>query len=449
MASIGSIGIGSGVLTAEVIEQLREVDETQIVKPIENKITTNNQQQDAYKLLDSLMDTFKASASALSFSTIFDGKTVESTGKADIKIDSGAAVESFTLETNVLAKKDITMFGAVSSRNAPATTADGTLEIVIGSKTISIEYKEGMSLSELSQAITDQAGDDVSASILQTGDGAFNLVLTSKTTGKDQAMTITDSGGFSTDLTDTMKKVQEASDAEFTYNGIAMTRSTNEFSDLILGVDIKLKEEGDFSVVEVSQDTSAITDELQLFTDSYNALISNLHDMTQKDKETGAVGVFNGNSFIISIARDLTKTITSLSSNNDSLVNYGIDLDRYGKMSFNKATFEEKMTADPDGVETFFTGSLNSDGDKETDGLFLAIDEKLTNYTGYGKLLSNFETDLKTQSTSLSKNHAAAQASLDSKYEIMTKRFIAYDLVISRLNSQFSALQMMIDADSE
>jgi flagellar hook-associated protein 2 len=169
--------------------------------------------------------------------------------------------------------------------------------------------------------------------------------------------------------------------------------------------------------------------------------------MTLKDKETGAEGVFNSNTFVKSISGDLTKAITALSSDNNSLMNYGIELDRNGSMSFDKSVLEEKLADDPDVVELFFAGGFDGAGNEQT-GIFETIDEKLKSYTGYGKLLSNFKSDVETEGKNLAERHSSSQASLDARYDIMTKRFTAYDSIISRLNSQFSSLQMMIDAES-
>ncbi|WP_324171520.1 flagellar filament capping protein FliD [Sulfurimonas sp.] len=462
-SAITSLGIGSGVLTSDVIDKLKNVDTSRIIKPIERKITLNNQKQDAQKLLTSLIKTFKASASALSYNTIFDNKSVEISGKSEIKVDAGATVESFTLETTTLAKKDITKLGAVASKVSDIASADGRLEIKIGSdpanpkKTLSIAYTAGMTLNDLTQAITEAAGDDISASVLQTGDGEYSLVLSSKSTGENSTLTINDVNGnldaslfaaFDATTNPTgYEKVQAATDAKFKYNGIAMTRSTNEIKDIILGVNITLKKEGDFSRVDISQDTSKITGELKQFVDSYNTLITNIHDMTLKNKETGAEGVFNSNNFVKSISRELTKAITVLSSSNNSLLNYGIDLNRQGRMSFDSADFEKKLSNDPDSIKVFFSGGTDKDGNKTT-GIFETIDERIKEYTGYGKLLSTFESDLKTEGRNLSKNHLNAQKSLDARYEIMSKRFMAYDAIISRINAQFSSLKMIIDSES-
>ena len=461
--SISSLGIGSGVLTSDVIDQLKAADESRIISPLDNKITINTQQQDAYELLTSLMSSFKASASALSYDTIFDNKTIDTSGEAVVTIDSGANVESFTLETTTLAKKDITNFGEFDSRTSTlvATGESGVLNLTIDGTTHEISYDDTTTLESLAQSITDTAGADISASILETGDGKYSLVLSSKITGADQSITIqdTDDGTLGSGTLDGMfdtydvatnpngyQKIQTATDSEFKYNGITVTRSSNEIDDLILGVNIKLKEEGDFSSVDISQDQEAITGELQLFVDSYNTLISNLHDMTVKDQETGAEGVFNSDSFIKSISRDLTRAITTVKDDN-SLMSYGIDLDRNGIMSFDTSVLETKLDEDPDAVKLFFSGGIDSDGNDKT-GIFEDIDEKLKTYTGYGELLSSFETNLKEEGDNLVQSRLSAQESLDARYEIMAKRFIAYDAIISKINSQFSSLQMMIDAES-
>lgn len=448
--AISSLGLGSGVLTSDIIDQLKEADTSRIVTPIESKITLNDQEQEAEKLLTSLMKTFKASASALSYDTIFDNKTVDVNGLAEVTVETGATIESFTLETVTLAKQEITSFGALADASAtPVASEAGTLSIA----GFDIAYDETMSLEELAQAITETAGSKVSASILNTGTGSYSLVVSSKGTGASQELNITDTSGFLdpalTAVYDAAtnpngyQTVQAAVDAEFKYNGITVTRTTNDISDLVLGVEITLKAEGDFSTVAIEQNTDSITTELQLFSDTYNTLMQNISDMLTKDEDTGAEGIFNGNSFVKGITRDLNTVLTAMNPDNDSLVNYGIEVDKYGTMSFDKSTFENKLAADPDGVKVLFTGGVDANGN-DVAGWFENIDDKLNEYTGYGKLLSNFETELTTQGSNLNDSYMKAVESLEARYEIMTKRFIAYDGMISRMNAQFSSLQMMI-----
>ncbi|MBN2816395.1 MAG: flagellar filament capping protein FliD [Campylobacterales bacterium] len=455
--NISSLGIGSGVLTADVLDQLRAADEATQIAPIAADIELNQQKQDAYSLLTSLMTSFKASASALSYDTIFDNKSVNVSGEATVSIDAGMDVDSFTLETINLAKKDVTKLGAMTDRDETlVASSSGILTIGSGEESFEVSYNSTMTLQDLAQAITDAGGDTFSASILQTGTDSFNLVVSSKQTGANQALTITDtSGNLDAALFNAYdeatnpygyEKVQEATDATFKYNGILATRGTNSFNDFVNGVNITLNEEGDFSNVNISLDKTPIVDEMQLLVDSYNELVSNLNDMTDYKVETGVEGVFNNDSFIKSLSRELSSMMTQI-FNGDSLINYGIELNETGTMSFSASTLEAKIDADPEAVQAFFTGSTDTNGEFSP-GIFTNINEQLVGYTGPNQLFSSFAEALDTESKKFAESLENATASLDARYAAMAARFAAYDSLISQINAQFSSIQMMIDAES-
>ena len=453
---INSLGLGSGVLTADVIDKLKANDVANTITPMDTKITLNKQKQEANTLLTSLMKTLKTNSANMADDLIFANKSVDISGTLGATITKGANVESFSLETIALAKKDITKLGAIADKTVPVASGAGVLKI----NDYEIEYSATTTLEELAQAITDKAGSTISASILKTGEGAYNLVISSKETGAAQALTISDSDGLggagfldsalfaaydeTTNPTGYIK-TQTASDASFKFNGIATTRSTNNITDLIYGLNLTLKKEGDTSNVTITSDFSAITSEVQSFVDNYNKLTTNLYDSTTTNKEKGTAGVFNSDTFIKSISRDLSKSITAVNASGESLINYGITIDKTGKMLFDKAILDGKLNDDSDAVKLFFSGGVNSSGTEVT-GIFESFDTKLESYTASSKTLSNFEKSLKTESASLTKNKTAAQASLDARYETMTKKFAAYDAMISKINTQFSSLQMMIDA---
>lgn len=455
--NISSLGIGSGVLTADVLDQLRAADEATQIKPTQAKIELNDQKQEAYSLLTSLMTTFKASASALSYDTVFQNKDVSSSGDAKVTIDQGANVDSFTLETIELAKKDITKLGALADRDQTKIAASsGTLTIANGDETFEVAYNATMTLQDLSQAITDAGGDRFSSSILQTGEGAFNLMLSSKETGSAQQLSITDtSGNLDAALfaaadpeanPNGFEKVQDGGDASFEYNGILISRPTNSFNDLVSGVNISLTKAGDFSDINVSLDKEPIMDEMQLLVDGYNELVSNLKDMTLSNQETGNEGVFTNDSFVKSLSRELSNMVTEF-TNGSSLVEYGIELLQDGRMSFNSSVLSAKIDADPDGVKQAFTGVTDTNGEF-TPGIFNAMDEKLANYTGSNKMLSNYASALENEAKSFRESLERSTESLNARYESMASRFAAYDSMIARVNSQFSSIQMMIDQSS-
>ncbi len=458
--TISSLGIGSGVLTADVIDQLREADEAQVVTPLDNKISLEEQKATAFELLQSLMTTFKSSVSALSYDTLYENRTVDVTGgDLEVSAEAGTAVSSFTLETIALATKNVQQSGEFSSRTASVADGSGTMTVSIGGQDYEIGYTASTTLEELAQAINDEAGDSVTASILQTGENAFSLILTSNDTGADQTITISDTPDVAgsglvdalyddTTATSGFTSVQDANDASFKYNGITISRSSNEISDLISGVTLTLKTEGETASVNITQDVDAVVTEMQLFVENYNNLITNLEDMISYDSETGAQGVFNGDSFIKSISRSITDVITSMNSDRESLVNFGIDIDKYGVMSFDESAFRSKFNDDPAAAESFLAGGYEAETYEPVNGIFDTLNDTLNEYTKYSGLFDNFQTNLDTRSEALAAQRERVIAMLDTRYEIMTKRFTAYDALISKLETQFASLQQMIDSES-
>jgi len=458
--TINSLGIGSGILTSDVIEQLRAADEARIITPLENKVTLQNQKEDAFKLIDTLLTTFKGSVSRLGDSTIYQNRTVDVTsGNLEVKAETGAKVESFTLDTVTLAKQNIQQSGSFASRLDPVATGSGTLTVSIGTSNYDIAYDASTTLEELTQSINDVAGSEVTANILQTGASTYSLVLTSKETGLNQTISLSDAPDVAGDgLVDALyndatstsgfTSVQNAKDSEFVYNGITITRASNDIDDLLNGVTLTLKTEGETTRVDIKQDTFAVSTEMQLLVDSYNALQANLHDVTIADREAGTKGVFNGNAFMNSIMREVNSIIISADSTNNSFVNYGIDLSRDGVMSFNQAEFDTEFEKDSTKAELFFAGGYNETTDSIETGLFETLGDKLKSYTKFGGLFDNFEQGLKTATNNLNEEHATAISRLDSRYEILTKQFIAYDALISKLNSQFASLELQIQAQA-
>ena len=542
--SISSVGIGSGVLTSDLIDKLRKADETNVIKPLEDKITLANQKDDADKLLNTLMTTFKSSASALDGDNLYLSRSV--TGNTDavtVTAESGSNVQDFTISNVVKAESDVWNSSALSAKSTPIVDlGTGILTITVDGKDFDIAYTNDSSLNDIKDSINEVANDKMTASVLQVGSDKYELVLTAKDTNKaitfsdsipaaKQLDTVTLTGnavagdtfkwsdgtneltvnlvdgetvqesgvriadainndptlkalytatasadGFtieskvagtlfsgssvstgtqtSAEVVSTpadeslssklnLDNIQVAKGSSFKYNGIEITRDTNEISDLIVGVKITLNENQDLSQsasINIAQNNTSISSEISLFVTNYNNLITNIQDMTRSDRETGSVGIFNGESFVKSISRDITNLVTKVNSNGESLIDYGIDIDRDGVMSLNNDVFAKKYVTDAAGMELFFSGNST------TDGIFTELNSKMDDYMGYDKLMSNFSDNLTASKDSLVAQHTKQKASMDTRYGILQTKFIAYDAMISRLNSQFSSMQMMIDA---
>ncbi len=210
--TINSLGLGSGVLTADLLDKLKAADTAGIITPIDNKIALNTQKGQAYDLLNSLMTSFKSSVSSLGDDGLYQGRTVSGNNDGvSVSAVSGTQIRDFSLNVTNIAKKSVIESGSYTSMTAPIANGPGTLNIGIAGKNFSIDYTASTTLSDLKQAINDAAGSSVTASILQTGTSAYNLVLTSNTTGLNQAISLTDISGNLSDTKLITKNTQSGS----------------------------------------------------------------------------------------------------------------------------------------------------------------------------------------------------------------------------------------------
>jgi flagellar hook-associated protein 2 len=201
--TISSLGLGSGVLTSDMITKLENADQEAMVTPIENKITTNTQKQAALTQLSTLTSSFQSTIYSLQSGTAYKARTTSgSTDDVSVTANSGVTPQDFTISDISLATKSVMQSGTFSSASNTVASGAGTLNVNINGTNYKVDYDASTTYTELAQKINDAASTDLTASILQTGSDAYSLVLSSKNTGKDQEISVTDLSG---NLNSTMK----------------------------------------------------------------------------------------------------------------------------------------------------------------------------------------------------------------------------------------------------
>ncbi|MCQ2835896.1 flagellar filament capping protein FliD [Helicobacter pylori] len=251
------------------------------------------------------------------------------------------------------------------------------------------------------------------------------------------------------------KNLQRASDSQFTYNGVSITRPTNEVNDVISGVNITLEqttEPNKPAIISVSRDNQAIIDSLKEFVKAYNELIPKLDEDTRYDADTKIAGIFNGVGDIRAIRSSLNNVFSySVHTDNgvESLMKYGLSLDDKGVMSLDEAKLSSALNSNPKATQDFFYGSDGKDmGGREIhqEGIFSKFNQVIANLIDGGNAkLKIYEDSLDRDAKSLTKDKENAQELLKTRYNIMAERFAAYDSQISKANQKFNSVQMMID----
>jgi len=451
--AISSLGVGSGILTQDVLDQLREADEASLIRPIDLSIVNENDKQDSYDVLDASMKNLIDAIDELKTPLLFDERSVEVTGSSvSVSADANSDIQEFSLDVTQLATKQIEESGTFSASTDTIATAVGSLNLNIDGVDFTIDYDDTTTLDDLKASINDIAGDKVSATIVQISDGDFRLFLNSVDTGSTQDITLTDNSGnlSGTQLTDDMTAVQTGVDAEFTFNGQAITRSSNQVDDLITGYKITLEEVGS-SNVDVAQNRENILSRIDSFVEKYNSTMTELSKLTKSSTDSDERGIFSGESTIKSLQSTIENMIGSVGDGVGTLYDYGFDVDKDGKMTIDKTVLESKLDEDPANVEVFFAGGdyTNADGTITTvTGAFAEMSTSIGAYTDYNGILDQYKNSIADQISELEDRKTSMTEKLDSKYATLQKQWAAYDITINRLNSASSMFVELANAQS-
>lgn len=449
---ISSLGVGSSILTQDVLDQLRQADEAGVITPIKLNIANEEDKKKALSTLDAIMTNLADSVNELATPLLYDERTSVVTGTSvDVVAQSNTDIQAFTLDVINIATKQIEESGSFAAITDTIATAAGSMNLNIDGLDFSIAYDATTTLDNLKDSINDIAGDKVNATIVQIAAGDFRLIMSSVDTGTTQDITMTDTGGLKdARLTTGVTALQTGVDANFTFNGQAITRSSNNVSDLIVGLDITLKSVGS-SDVSVEQDREGITSKIDSFVEKYNSAMTELDKLTKSSTASDERGIFSSESTIKSMKRTLQDMIGSAGGGVASMYDFGFDVDRDGKLSIDKDVFNTKLDDNSANVEAFFGGGTYINADLTTTvltGAFVELSVKVEDYTKYNATLDQFKDSITSKLSSLEDKKLSVTERLDAKYEIMKKQFAAYDLIISKFNSASSTFIQLANAQT-
>jgi flagellar hook-associated protein 2 len=369
--ALSSLGIGSNVLTYDIIEKLREADEKAQVSPIDSRLEDNIAKQKDLTQVMTHLSSLKGSASGLSSYLTYQGREVSTNGtSASLSVKSGASIGSFSIDVTKLAEKDTYQTKAYESQSTSLGLTSGDITLTIKGEEFTISVDGSTTLDELGQKINDQTDGSIQAKILNVGGATpYRLIIQSAETGSEEAITF---GGNATILNELnlddlgpgganeANHLTTATNAEFKYDGVTMERPTNTIDDITFGMTIQLSDEGKTSFT-ISQDKQAILDEMEGFVSAYNNLVNDLEIYTDYNVETGSAGSLQGVSQISSLQSSLKRLLTSMDTEGRALANYGITLQENGTLKFDEGSFLEKLNEDPTNVEDFFKGMTTYD----------------------------------------------------------------------------------------
>ena len=384
------LNVGSGMNNSEIITSLVDAERAPALERIEKNENSTKNKISAYGVLKSDISAFRdiirdiKSSNAASHvgsssnTTIAKFSTTGTTGSDNV--DSSLVVSS-------LATTHTLVTGAYN--NSGSTVGEGSLTIDFGTwsttssandtftansnSAITVTTSASTTLTQLRDSINN-ATDNAEASILYNGTG-YVLVIKGES-GASNEVRVTPSGGSSATLTNNfsytastknLTQTVDGTDASFTVDGIAMTRSTNTISDLFNGYTLELEATSSSAInISSTQNLDNITALLSNFIDAYNAIYTNITEMSgaafSEDESTGPLA---GDSLARSIQRELrsytTKSLSGYEGGPYSMSLLGVQTNRDGSLTLNTSVLKNSFAAAPKIVDAIFKNQLISD----------------------------------------------------------------------------------------
>lgn len=376
MSSISSIGIGSGVLTSDLIDQLAEAERAPTELRLDRKEAEIEAKLSAVGRISAALVDLRLPSRVLSNPDALSALEAKSTSSnVEVTADSKASTGQYSVEVTELAQAHSISSLTYNDKNA-TTMGTGTLSFTVGTETTNIDIDAtNNTLEGIAAAVNAEEDIGVNASVIDTGSG-FVLVFSSQESGADNAIeiTVTDTGDGDSDdasglsqftFNDSFKHMAEkvvAQDADFTINGVQIERSSNTITDVIDGLSFTLngKTSGSPATVTVERDSEVVLERVQEFVDKYNEVKNILNELTEYSPDAASSGLLLGDSTIRTINYQVRGIMGQLIPGMEgaslrSLAEVGISSDKdTGNLKIDDVAFTKQLNENPDDVIALF-----------------------------------------------------------------------------------------------
>jgi flagellar hook-associated protein 2 len=319
-----------------------------------------------------------------------------------------------------------------------AVTTSDTLTIDVGGTTTTINLTD-KTLEGVAKAIN-AADQGVQAVLVRAGGTAeaptYRLNLTATSSGLNSAFTIDDGTGTAATFGGIIGEV-DASDATIVVNGAPVTSSTNTFEGLMPGVTLTVASDATTETtgtVTVARDTESVVESVKALVDAVNGALTEAASLTAHAVDGKGGGLLAGDSTLRGVRNQLLSLVTG-GVDDASLAPYGIQTDRYGKVVFDEAKFEEAYQADPTKTSEMFTvpagydwespdpaqvvgfaGSLERLADTFSDSLdgtvTLSIKSRQSQIKGWEDDVADWDVRLAAREATLQRQYTALETAL-------------------------------------
>ena len=439
---INTLGAGAGFNTKEIVSALVDAETVPTQSRLQSKIDENNAKVSALADAAASLSSLKTAAETLNDATDFNNYSVSNSQTSALTVTAGneALEGNHSITVSAVAREQRSTLvphggsGFTSKSQMLNSGSAFDLAIEIGdSSTVTTTVTVSTATPQGIVDAINAANIDVSAQLVDQGTAGNNFIIQlTGASGTDNQFTVTPSTNNL--LTHATPSGQAAANAALTVNGISVSRSTNNITDVIPGVTLSLNgvTTGAASI-SVTRDTSAVKANITTLVEQFNATKAKLNSLTDRELD----GALAGDSIFRSNVRDMQNFFTAFSSTPGTLLrglsDMGISITRQGSLEISESTLDNSLAINFEDIRTVFSAGTDDQTDIGVASRGIAGD------------LSKFVNDLSsstgfftTQTTVLTEDTAKQQTrltDLERKIESLTERY----------TRQFATMNTIID----
>lgn len=353
-------------------------------------------------------------------------------GYVNLKADSTASKGLYEVQVKETAAAQQHSFEDMTDQSVADAT--GNMTIKVNGKDIDIDLSDLKTMSELRDAINKHPDNPgVTASLMKVN-GKTCMLMGSQKTGEKNAFEIevADASSFKSAI-DNKKVISQARNAKISIGNMEIDSESNTFKDVIPGVEISVVQKTDPTrplIINVESDDAGTKEQTQKFVDAYNALQTKLDELTKSGSEKEGRGALAGDSGLRVLEQQMISLLRK-SVNGSKLIDFGIGLDKEGKLDLDSEKFSDAVRDKPSALDALFGGA---------DGMIKQMDKGLDTFlsTSSGSIKSRQES-LDRQNTQLTNKAKQIQQRYDTSYGRYLQQFTRAENAMAQMESTLAS----------
>lgn len=298
---------------------------------------------------------------------------------------------------------------------------------------------------------------------------ATTLIVRNGSTGKELNISGMMTFDYGTNLGfEPSHAISTASDAQIRYEGITMTRPTNDIDDVVPHITLHLHNATDkTATINIEPDTEAAKDALITFVGNYNQVMAELNILTinkpeiiseldylsssEKEAESEKLGMFQGDFSLTNGKTALQRAVASSYSFTEGAVitqlsQLGISTNASGGGGYSASQMRGYLEIDEKKLDAALQNDLgeirnmfgyDTDGDRVIDsGIAFQMDKQLGSWVQSGGIINSKTTALDTQIKSSNQRITRLETQLKTKEAELRKKYASMEGSLNSLEGQ-------------